>query len=106
MSREGCRSAGRAGAQGEGLLPWLLKKIRRMKTNPSRMAVLERMSLAPRHSLTLVEVERRRFLIATSADGALAMEPLPAVDIQLEPWLSDSLKPERRATQPAETHLC
>ena len=34
--------------------------------------MLERIALAPRQSLSLVEAEGRRFLIATSAEGAPA----------------------------------
>ncbi len=34
-----------------------------------RLALLERVSLAPRHSLALVEAEGRRFLVATSTEG-------------------------------------
>jgi hypothetical protein len=41
-----------------------------------RLALLERIALAPRQSLALVEAEGRRFLVATSADGAAAFYPL------------------------------
>jgi hypothetical protein len=40
------------------------------------MALLERITLAPRQSLSLVEADGRRFLIATSADGAPAFYAL------------------------------
>ena len=40
------------------------------------LALLERITLAPRQSLALVEAEGRRFLIATSAEGAPAFYAL------------------------------
>jgi hypothetical protein len=41
-----------------------------------RLAVVERISLAPRQTLALVEAEGRRFLVATSAEGTPAFYPL------------------------------
>jgi flagellar biogenesis protein FliO len=35
-----------------------------------RLQILERIALAPRHTLALVESEGRRFLVATSPEGA------------------------------------
>jgi flagellar biogenesis protein FliO len=49
---------------------WLLGKLRRTRTSEPRMALIERISLAPKQSLALVEAEGRRFLVASSADGA------------------------------------
>lgn len=40
--------------------------------------MLERISLAPRQSLALVEADGRRFLVATSAEGTPAFYPLDA----------------------------
>ncbi len=39
-------------------------------------SLLERIALAPRQSLALVEAEGRRFLVATSAEGGPAFYPL------------------------------
>ncbi len=63
--------AGRA-----GLGAWLLERLRerwpgRRQARP-RLALIERIALAPRQSLALVEVEGRRFLVATAAEGAPA----------------------------------
>ena len=55
-----------------GLAGWLLTRIRRQARPQPSLALLERITLAPRQSLALVEAEGRRFLIATSADGAPA----------------------------------
>ena len=41
-----------------------------------RLALLERITLAPRQSLALVEAEGRRFLVATSPEGAPAFYAL------------------------------
>lgn len=43
---------------------------------PHRLAVIERIALAPRHSLALVEAEGRRFLIVISPEGAPAFQAL------------------------------
>jgi flagellar biogenesis protein FliO len=66
--------------QAGGLIGWMLTRVlgqligrvRGMERPGPRLALLERISLAPRHSLALVEAEGRRFLVATSADGAPA----------------------------------
>jgi flagellar biogenesis protein FliO len=55
-----------------GLAGWLLTRWRSRGRTEPRLAVLERITLAPRQTLSLVEVEGRRFLIAGSADGAPA----------------------------------
>ena len=43
---------------------------------PPRLALVERIALAPRQSLALVEAEGRRFLVATSPEGAPAFYAL------------------------------
>jgi hypothetical protein len=40
-----------------GLAGWLLKKLRVTERSRPRLALLERIALAPRHSLALVEAE-------------------------------------------------
>jgi len=59
-----------------GLVGWLLDRWQGRRRAPARLAVLERIALAPRQSLALVEAEGRRFLLATSADGTPAFCPL------------------------------
>jgi flagellar biogenesis protein FliO len=59
-----------------GLAGWLLERMRGMRRAPARLAVLERISLAPRQSLALVEAEGRRFLVATSPEGTPAFYAL------------------------------
>jgi hypothetical protein len=59
-----------------GLAGWLLGRMRGMRRAPARLAILERIALAPRQSLALVEAEGRRFLVATSPEGTPAFYPL------------------------------
>lgn len=59
-----------------GLAGWLLGRLRRESRPRPSLALLERISLAPRQSLALVEAEGRRFLVATSVEGAPAFYAL------------------------------
>jgi flagellar biogenesis protein FliO len=63
-----------------GWTGWLISRVadrfRRGLRNQPRLALVERIALAPRQSLALVEVEGRRFLVATSSDGSPAFYPL------------------------------
>ena len=59
-----------------GLAGWLLGRLKgRGRTQP-RLELVERIALAPRQSLALVEAEGRRFLVATSPEGAPAFYAL------------------------------
>jgi flagellar biogenesis protein FliO len=53
-----------------GLAGWLLRRVRAGGRTRSRLELVERIALAPRQSLALVEAEGRRFLVATSPEGA------------------------------------
>jgi flagellar biogenesis protein FliO len=59
-----------------GMAGWLMKSWRGRKSATSRLALLDRITLAPRQSLALIEAEGRRILVATSAEGAPAFFPL------------------------------
>lgn len=59
-----------------GLTGWLLGRLRTARRTQPRLALLERIALAPRQSLALVEAEGRRFLVATSPEGAPAFYAL------------------------------
>ncbi|MGA2349371.1 MAG: flagellar biosynthetic protein FliO [Terracidiphilus sp.] len=63
-------------AQVGGLAGWLLGRLRSGGRRRPRLELLERIALAPRQSLALVEAEGRRFLVATSPEGAPAFYPL------------------------------
>jgi len=55
-----------------GLAGWLLGWFKASGCARPKLELLERISLAPRQSLALVEAEGRRFLVATSPEGAPA----------------------------------
>ena len=64
-------------AEGQsGLGAWLLGRLRGRRQAQPRLALLERITLAPRQSLALIEAEGRRILVATSAEGGPAFYPL------------------------------
>lgn len=62
--------------QPGGLAGWILARIRRAPGSAPRLFLPERITIAPRQHLTLVEADGRRFLIATGADGAPAFHAL------------------------------
>jgi hypothetical protein len=59
-----------------GLAGWLLGKLRRESAPGPRLVLRERITLAPRQTLALIEAEGRRFLVATSPEGAPAFYAL------------------------------
>jgi flagellar biogenesis protein FliO len=63
-----------------GLAGWLLGRLQSSRSSQPRLELIERISLAPRQSLALVEAEGRRFLVATSPEGAPAFYPLEERD--------------------------
>jgi hypothetical protein len=59
-----------------GLAGWIVARWRdRSRTQP-RLALLERITLGPRQTLSLVEAEGRRFLVASSPEGSPTFYPL------------------------------
>jgi flagellar biogenesis protein FliO len=71
---------GKVAAGPGGLTGWLLSRffhrLRGARRPGPRLALVERIALAPRQSLALVEAEGRRFLVATSAEGSPAFYAL------------------------------
>jgi flagellar biogenesis protein FliO len=59
-----------------GVTGWLLSRLRTGERARPRLELVERITLGPRQSLALVEAEGRRFLVATSPEGAPAFYPL------------------------------
>ncbi len=59
-----------------GWAGWLLGRLRPGGGARPRLELVERIALAPRQSLALVEAEGRRFLVATSPEGAPAFYAL------------------------------
>jgi flagellar biogenesis protein FliO len=75
------REMQKPGAALGGLSGWVLNRLRglnigRARRKEPRLAVIERIALAPRQSLALVEAEGRRFLVATSPEGTPAFHAL------------------------------
>lgn len=64
---------GRVLQERGGFAAWLMSRLQSGATHrersKKRLALLDRISLAPRQSLALIEAEGRRFLVGTSADG-------------------------------------
>jgi len=59
-----------------GLAGWVIARLRSRGRAKRRLELVERITLAPRQSLALVEAEGRRFLVATSGEGGAAFYPL------------------------------
>jgi flagellar biogenesis protein FliO len=59
-----------------GITGWLIERWRGRQQREPQLKLLERIALAPRQSLALVEAEGRRILVATSAEGGPAFYPL------------------------------
>jgi flagellar biogenesis protein FliO len=59
-----------------GWAGWLLDRLRSRGRRRPRLELVERIALAPRQSLSLVEAEGRRFLVVTSAEGSPAFYAL------------------------------
>ena len=76
MKQETNNEAGTTASPIGGFAGWMLTRLRVVRRSPARLAVLERITLAPRQSLALVEAEGRRFLVATSAEGTPAFYAL------------------------------
>lgn len=63
----------------------LLARFARRQQPQPRLELIERITLAPRQSLALVEAEGRRFLVACSADSTPAFYPISAGRAQAVP---------------------
>jgi hypothetical protein len=59
-----------------GWAGWLLARWNGRRRVEPRLALVERITLAPRQSLALIEAEGRRILVATSVEGGPAFYPL------------------------------
>jgi len=68
MSRMERNGAGETRPIG-GLVGWLAARLSQRRRPAHRLELLERIALAPRQSLALIEAEGRRLLVATSAEG-------------------------------------
>lgn len=51
---------------------WVLVRLRRSEHREQQLRLIQRIAVAPKQSLALVEVEGRRLLLATGSDGSPA----------------------------------
>lgn len=79
MGHKGLKRTGMAAPTAGGVAGWLLGKLRARRRPEPRLELLERITLAPRQSLALVQAEGYRFLVATSAEGGPAFYALDRV---------------------------
>lgn len=61
-----------------GLAGWIWSRLGASRRPRPHLALLERITLAPRQSLAMIEADGRRFLVATSAEGSPAFYALDA----------------------------
>ena len=78
-----------------GWAGWLLARWNGRRRVEPRLALVERITLAPRQSLALIEAEGRRILVATSAEGGPAFYPLDETS-----ELQDTRGRQRRTARP------
>lgn len=83
-----------------GWTGWLLERLRGARTGGGRprLALVERITLAPRQSLALIEAEGRHLLVATSPEGAPAFYSLDGT--RLSALASPRTRSRRTAPQP------
>ena len=85
MKRNGNAKTEAVGGLGGWIAGWLLGRLRAGGGRRPRLELVERIALAPRQSLSLVEAEGRRFLVVTSPEGSPAFYPLDARPISSRP---------------------
>ena len=61
-----------------GLAGWLVSRLRRTVSRKPRLELLEKIALAPRQTVALIEADGRRFLVACSPEGGANFCPLDA----------------------------
>jgi flagellar biogenesis protein FliO len=70
---------GRPALRWRGVTAWLFERIHRRAGGRSRLAVVEKICLAPRQTLTLVEVDGERVLVGLSREGSPQFYRLNAI---------------------------
>jgi hypothetical protein len=76
MKHESPEKGNSGSPPGRGIARWLMDRLSRAGRARPRLRLLERIALAPRQTLALVEAEGRRFLVATSPEGGPAFYAL------------------------------
>ncbi len=97
---------GRALLERGGFTGWIVKRIQSgapgRSRNRARLALVERIALAPRQSLVLVEADGRKILVATSPEGAPSFFPLDGMKVThaapADARLGQAARPQTRVT--------
>jgi flagellar biogenesis protein FliO len=84
-----------------GWAGWLIRKIRKAQATKPHLELLDRIPLAPRQSLALVEAEGCRILVATSAEASPAFYPLGEKSAMSTAGRKSARRASRAATQPS-----
>jgi hypothetical protein len=59
-----------------GMAAWLAGCFRHRALNEHRLTMVEKINLAPHQTVTLIEADGQRLLVATSGDGTPSFYPL------------------------------
>ena len=59
-----------------GVGAWVLDRIRHRALKQPRLSLVERINIAPRQTVALIEADGQRLLVATSPDGSPSFYPL------------------------------
>ena len=71
-----------------GWAGWMIEKLGGQSRPRARLELVERITLAPRQTLAMIEADGRRFLVATSAEGSpafLSLEGGPGRSVAASP---------------------
>jgi len=78
-----------------GWAGWVIERLGGQSRPRARLELLERITLAPRQTLAMIEADGRRFLVATSAEGSPAFFSLEG---RLGPGVSAGPRQTRRVS--------
>ena len=69
-------SGARNRCERAGLGAWILQHLRRQSMSETRLVLLERVTIAPRQTVALIEADGRRVLVAASPECTPTFFPL------------------------------
>lgn len=75
-AHNGVLGSNQSGLRRRGIGAWLIAQLSLREKVKPRLTVVERVTLAPRQFLVMVEAEGQRILVATSPDGSPAFYAL------------------------------
>jgi flagellar biogenesis protein FliO len=65
-----------ASSKSRGVVGWLLDRLQRSAIQKPRLTLVDRINLAPRQTVALIEADGERLLVASSPEGAPAFHQL------------------------------